>query len=161
MFVLAFAMFDGDRTLRFERKILASQCQRHPFPLDDSHDTVIFERVGRFQFFFAESLIFDKSLGRLPAWGLRFNKIVVPQYQELFLCAQCLTPSASPSFRRCDIYTSSQLFTVRDDAWCVVLLKRHSSIVRLPGWYVQARSAIPSSTLSSQVPVTAVCTRTS
>ena len=34
--------------------------------------------------------------------------------------------------------------------WCVVLLKRHSSIVRLPGRYVQARSAIPSSTLSSQ-----------
>ena len=34
--------------------------------------------------------------------------------------------------------------------WCVVLLKRHSSIVRLPGRYVQARSAIPSSALSSQ-----------
>ena len=29
-------------------------------------------------------------------------------------------------------------------------LQRHSSIVRLPGRYVQARSAIPSSTLSSQ-----------
>ena len=28
--------------------------------------------------------------------------------------------------------------------WCVVLLKRHSSIVRHPGRYVQARSAIPS-----------------
>ena len=27
--------------------------------------------------------------------------------------------------------------------WCIVLLKRHSSIVRLPGRYVQARSAIP------------------
>ena len=34
--------------------------------------------------------------------------------------------------------------------WCVVLLKRHSSIVRLPGRYVPARSAIPSSALSSQ-----------
>ena len=42
----------------------------------------------------------------------------------------------------------------RDDGmmtWCVVLLlKRHSSIVRLLGRYVQARSAIPSSALSSQ-----------
>ena len=35
-----------------------------------------------------------------------------------------------------------------DDVRC--LLKRHSSIDRLPGRYVQARSAIPSSALSSQ-----------
>ena len=39
---------------------------------------------------------------------------------------------------------------IRDTGVVRVLLKRHSSIVRHPGRYVQARSAIPSSTLSSQ-----------
>ena len=51
-------------------------------------------------------------------------------------------------FKRAGVYKGTLMMMM---TWCVVLLKRHSSIVRHPGRYVQARSAIPSSTLSSQV----------
>ena len=56
-------------------------------------------------------------------------------------------PRAGPRWSKLPKYPRAPRVVM---TWCVVLLKRHSSIVRHPGRYVQARSAIPSSTLSSQ-----------